>query len=132
MKIIRLLIVLGLLAGLTACAQPEEKGLADGEVVEIGGVVLSGGDTSPAGLMDAPRTFVYRVQLDDGSELDVQYTAYPPMPAGNDLPKISLEFNQGEVRVGDYLQARGTYNQQQNIVLVAQEGDYIKTLAEKP
>ncbi|TLN02979.1 hypothetical protein FDZ74_14985 [bacterium] len=99
---------------------------------QVGGIVLSGGDTSPQGRMDAPRSFVYRVRLESGAEIDVAYTAYPPSPAGDARPKVQLTFHAGEILVGDYLSARGAYDQATNTLTVAAEGDFIQTFEKKP
>ncbi len=132
MKIIRFIFVLFLFVTLTACQQSYEKKLANGETVEVSGIVLSGGDTSQPGLMDAPLTFVYLLRLDDNSEINIKYSSFPPMPEKNKTRKIVLDFYQGEIVVGDYLLARGRYNLDENTVVVEEEGDYIKTIKEKP
>lgn len=49
----------------------------------ITGTVIGGGYTTPEGLFDAPRKFVYQVRQDDGSVVKVTYTAYPPSPVGD-------------------------------------------------
>lgn len=105
--------------------------LTDG-VQEISGVVLSGGDTTPPGLMDAPRTFVYQVKLDDGVEISLTYTAYPPSPAGDARPQPKFSFYNGNIQTGDYLTARGTYDSASKTLTVASEGDTIETFATKP
>lgn len=108
-------------------AQPLESGLQ-----QVAGVVLGGGDTTPAGLMDAPRTFIYQVKLDSGEEINVSYTALPPSPAGDTAPAIKLTFYAGEVKAGDYLTARGTYDKATQTLSVAAEGDFIETFEKKP
>ena len=94
----------------------------------ISGYIVSGGDTTPQGLFDAPRKFVYKVKTDNSSILDVTYTAYPPSPAGDqERKKIRLSFHAGSVLIGDYLQARGSFVKSTNVLTVADEGDYIET-----
>lgn len=133
--------LIGLVLVLAACAQAQAnepigaektpQSLASG-VQEIGGVVLGGGDTTPAGLMDTPRSFVYQVKLDGGEEINVAYTAYPPSPAGDKQPKVKLSFYAGEIQVGDYLSARGTYDAANKTLTVAAAGDFIQTFEKKP
>jgi hypothetical protein len=91
--------------------------------------VVGGGDTTPEGLADAPRRFVYRVETGDGSIARVAYTAYPPSPA-DDGVGIILRFHAGVVRVGDFLVARGHYDEAG--ILVVSEGGSIETFAERP
>lgn len=101
--------------------------------VAVSGYVVGGGDTTPQGLTDAPRKFVYNIQTDDGSFVTVAYTAYPPSPVGDrEAKKIRLNFHAGTILVGDYLKARGTYDGNTNTLMVAEEGDYIETYPEKP
>ncbi len=97
------------------------------------GYVIGGGDTTPEGLADAPRTFVYEIERDDQSVVYVTYTAYPPSPLGDsESNKIRLDFHAGTVLIGDYLEARGSYDERTNALIVAEEGDYIATYAERP
>ena len=61
--------------------------------VTVTGVVVSGGDTASAGgPAEAPRLFVYELIRDDGTFINVSYTAYPPLPtwerSGNHLKPI--------------------------------------------
>jgi hypothetical protein len=100
-------------------------------VQEIGGVVLGGGDQTEKGLMDAPRTFVYQVQLESGEQINLTYTAYPPSPAGKRSP-ILLKFFEGVINPGNYIRARGTYDAENRTLTVAVDGDFIETFAEKP
>ena len=60
---------------LTQKAEPTQPVLLSAGVQEIGGVVISGGDTTPEGLLDAPRTFIYQVLLDTGEEINVTSAA---------------------------------------------------------
>lgn len=108
--------------------------ITDAETVTtIRGYVVSGGDTTPEGLSDVPRKFVYKVQKDDGSFVYVTYTAYPPSPFGDgERNIIRLSFHAGTILVGDYLMARGRCDKQTNTLIVAAEGGYIETFAEKP
>ncbi len=114
-------------AGTKEAPQPLESG-----VQQVGGVVLGGGDTTPEGLMDAPRTFVYQVKLDGGEEINVSYTAMLPSPVSDAAPAIKLTFYAGEVKAGDYLTARGTYDKATQTLTVAAEGDFIETFEKKP
>ena len=94
----------------------------------ISGYVVSGGDTTPQGLFDVPRKFVYKIKTDTGSIIDVTYTAYPPSPVGDqERKKIRLSFHAGSVLIGDYLQARGSFNKSANVLTITDEGDYIET-----
>jgi hypothetical protein len=96
--------------------------------VHVSGIVLSGGDTTPAGLMDAPRRFVYQVRKNDGTVVNVGYTAYPPSPAGNAAnARVTLDFFAGSIRVGDYLEASGAFNEETNTVVITNQGDFIRT-----
>jgi hypothetical protein len=99
----------------------------------VSGIVISGGDTTPEGLLDAPRTFVYQLEKDDHPIVNVSYTAYPPSPAGDvNNAKITLNLYNSGIKVGDYLIASGNYNPETNTVVVANEGNYITTYPQKP
>lgn len=99
----------------------------------VTGIVIGGGDTTPQGLMDAPRKFVYEVERKDETRVNVSYTAYPPSPAGDIAnKKITLEFYNGTIQPGDYIEAHGTYDKDSNTIIVANQGDYIRTYAEEP
>lgn len=100
-------------------------------ILEIGGVVLGGGDQTPEGLLDAPRVFIYQVRLDSGEEIAVTYTAVPPSPGGR-RSNFTLAFNDGMINPGNYLKARGTYDQSTKTLTIANEGDFIQTFAQKP
>ena len=101
-------------------------------VIIVSGYVISGGDTTPEGLFDTPRRFIYKVQKDDGTSVNVQYTAYPPSPVGDrERKKTRLDFHGGTIKIGDYLKARGTYEKENNVLIVSNEGDYIETYSEK-
>jgi hypothetical protein len=107
-------------AATTSSAQPV-KGY------EVSGTVLSGGDTSPKGLMDAPRKLAYQLKTQDGRIITVTYTAFPPSPVG-DKQKITLKFHQGGVQPGDVMKARGSFDENTLTLLVAEQGDYIETV----
>jgi hypothetical protein len=98
---------------------------------EVSGIVLSGGDTSPKGLMDTPKKFAYQLKTGDGKRITVTYTAYPPSPVG-DKQKITLKFHEGGVQVGDTMKARGSFDENTMTLLVAEEGDFIETTAATP
>jgi hypothetical protein len=116
----------------TQKAEPTEPVLLSAGVQEIGGVVISGGDTTPEGLLDAPRTFIYQVLLDTGEEINVTFTANPPSPIDQTQPVPKLTFYAGTINVGDYLVARGTYDLASRTLAVALEADFIETFAKKP
>lgn len=101
--------------------------------VTVRGIVISGGDTSqPGGPLDTPRKFVYQVLTEEGMLINVSYIGYPPSPVGDAMrEKIVLDFYQGEIRVGDKMEARGTLDGQTNTVVVAEAGDYISTSLKK-
>ena len=98
-------------------------------VTTVSGLVTGGGDTTPSGgPLDAPRIFTYEILKDDGTSVNVSYTAYPPSPAGDAARKrIMLFFRAGSIQVGDFLNAQGTFDQATNTVTVANDGDYIFT-----
>ena len=100
----------------------------------VTGTVVSGGDTTEAnGPLDAPRVFIYKVRKSDGTFVSVSYVSYPPSPAGNAArEKIVLEFNGGQVSAGDTLEALGRLDKETNTIVVAEQGDYIKTYAAQP
>jgi hypothetical protein len=111
----------------------EEKDLLDGVVIAVSGYVISGGDTTPEGLLDTPRKFVFKVKEDSSFFVNVSYTAYPPSPVGDrEMEKIRLNFHAGTIKIGDYLVARGVYDKKTDMVIVANQGDYIETYLEKP
>lgn len=111
----------------------EEENMLDKVVTTVSGYVVSGGDTTPEGLFDKPRKFVFKIKKDSGSFVNVSYTAYPPSPVGDrEMGKIRLNFHAGTIRIGDYLKARGVYNKETDMVVIAKEGDYIETYPEKP
>lgn len=98
----------------------------------ISGRVISGGDTTPKGLLDAPRKFVYQIEKDDGSIVNLTYTAFPPSPFGDrQLQKIKLVLHSGRISPGDYIKANGSYDSKTNTLNVAQDGDFIETSPEK-
>jgi hypothetical protein len=124
------LTTLALLVGGVGCSSTEATP-GDSQVIEVAGVVVGGGDTTPAdGPMDAPRKFVFEIERHDGTRVNVSYTAYPPSPAGDAArAKITLDFSGGSVNAGDSMEARGTLDKGANTVVVAEQGDYIRTFA---
>ncbi|MCJ7694308.1 MAG: hypothetical protein MUO40_02680 [Anaerolineaceae bacterium] len=126
--------------GLSSCRQsnpPQKTELPSFVPLSAGaqvvwGVVLGGGDQTPEGLMDAPRTFIYQVRLDSGEEINVSYTAYPPSPSDEGQPAPKLTFYNGVISAGDYLVAQGTYDTDTRTLNVAHEPDFIETFIEKP
>jgi hypothetical protein len=97
----------------------------------LSGYVVGGGDMTPEGLIDSPRTFVFKVRTDDRSELNVSYTAYPPSPARPERA-FRLALHAGAILIGDYLKSCGRYEAANNTIVVAGQGDYIETFAQKP
>lgn len=98
----------------------------------ISGRVIAGGDTTPKGLLDAPRRFVYQVERDDGSVVNLTYTAFPPSPFGDrQVSKIKLVLHEGRISLGHYIKASGSYDLGTNTLTVAQEGDFIETSSKK-
>ena len=97
--------------------------------ISVTGTVVSGGDTtSPGGPLDAPRIFVYEVKRDDGTKVKVSYTAYPPSPVGDaNRAKITLDFSGGGINMGDRMEALGRIDKETNTIVVADQGDYIRT-----
>lgn len=99
----------------------------------ISGIVVQGGESTPAGIADTTRQFAYEVKADDGTRIWVTYIAYPPSPFGDrQRAKIRLNFHAGKILIGDYLIAHGTIDQSANIVSIAEQGDYIETYSDKP
>ena len=94
---------------------------------QVVGVVLSGGDQTPEGLMGGPRIFAYQVQLDSGEVITVEYTAYPPSPAGDSEPRPRLNFHAGTIKLGDRLIAQGTYDPTKETLTIEAETDFIET-----
>jgi hypothetical protein len=137
---------LGLLWGMlallfvTGCADPnpaqlqtpQSAGALQEGAQTVQGVVLSGGDTTPPGLMDAPRTFVYQVKLEDGQTIAVSFTSYPPSPAFAGGPPYRLTIQTSEIQPGNYIIAHGTYHLDTQTLVVAEEGDFVEVYAEKP
>jgi uncharacterized protein len=107
--------------------------LTDKEIkTMVSGIVLDGGGTTaPDRPQDVPRLFVYRVRMEDGSVINVAYTAYPPSPAGDAArAKITLEIDGGVIKAGDEIEAMGELNRESNTLTVAAEGDYLRTQAQ--
>lgn len=101
-------------------------------VQEVSGLILSGGDQTPQGLLDAPRTFIYQVRLDSGEEINISYIAYPPSPVNESKPSPMLTLNDGEIKIGDYIIAKGLYDLATRTLTVALETDFIETYGKKP
>ncbi|HSW58933.1 MAG TPA: alpha/beta fold hydrolase [Dehalococcoidales bacterium] len=97
--------------------------------LSVTGTIISGGDTTPpGGPVDAPRIFLYEVKRTDGTIVKVSYTAYPPSPVGNaNRAKITLEFYESVINIGDKMEALGRIDKQANTIVVATQGDYIRT-----
>jgi hypothetical protein len=110
----------------TPSTSPEQPGKAN-----IEGIVVGGGDKSPSNRMDSPRTFIYEVRAESGDIILVTYIALPPSPAAR--PKaFRLEFHAGEIQIGDYLKAYGSFDPATLTLTVAEEGDFIETYPSKP
>ena len=98
----------------------------------ISGKVIDGGDTTPESLMDVPRKFVFRIETDDGSIINLRYTAFPPSPFGDRQMKgVNLSFHQGKILPGHYLKASGDFDTETNTLVISQEGDFIETSSGK-
>ena len=64
--------------------------------METFGRVTSGGDTTPEGLLDVPRRFVYRIETETGSTFNLTYTSFPPSPVGDaQSRRVRLDFHEG-------------------------------------
>jgi len=111
----------------TQKAEPPKIVLLSAGVQEVSGVVIGGGDTTPEGLLDAPRIFIYQVRLESGEEINLTYTAYPPSPASENQPGPKLTFQSGTINIGDQITARGTYDPSTQTLIVALETDFINT-----
>ena len=60
--------------------------------------------------------------------IKVSYTAFPPSPVGDSKRnKITLEFAGGSIKIGDRISALGRIDKETNTIVVAEQGDYIKT-----
>jgi hypothetical protein len=115
--------------GMGACDRTWD--LLNGKILPtfVSGFVIGGGDTTPAdGPRDAPRQFIFQVQKDDGTRVDVAYAAYPPSPVGDaNRAKIGLDFYQTPVQLGDYLEAQGVMDAASITIHVSGQGDFIRT-----
>ena len=98
----------------------------------VTGYVVSGGDTTPSGLKDGPRRYLYQVKEETGDLVSIAYTSYPPSPAEEALQKIRLNFHAGEIKIGDYIISFGCLDSDAKTLFVKEEGDYIETFPEKP
>jgi len=111
----------------TEKAEPTQPVLLSAGVQEIAGVVIGGGDQTPEGLLDAPRTFLYQVKLESGEEINLTYTTSPPSPVNENQPKPKLSFQSGIINIGDQITARGTYDPTTQTLTVALETDFINS-----
>jgi hypothetical protein len=74
---------------------------------------------------------VYGVRTEDGNDVKISYTAFPPGPV--ERPRaFRLQFHAGTIQVGDYIKACGTADPANDTIIVAEQGEYIETYAEKP
>jgi hypothetical protein len=97
----------------------------------IEGIVVGGGDKSPTNRSGGPRTFIFEVRIDSGEIVLVTYVALPPSPAA-DQQRFRLDFHAGEIKIGDYLKAYGSFDPATLTLTVAEQGDYIETYPTKP
>ena len=97
--------------------------------MSVTGTVISGGSTTQQeGPTDAPRLFVYEIQADDGTIIKVSYTAYPPSPVDDaNQDKFTLEVAGGTINIGDKMEVLGKIDKETNTIVVADQGDYIRT-----
>jgi hypothetical protein len=59
-------------------------------------------------------------QGDDGTIVKVSYTVYPPSPVGDaNLNKITLEFAEGSIKIGDRMEALGRIDKESNTIMVS-------------
>jgi hypothetical protein len=115
----------------TTAVQPIVTEVPSASCTLITGYVIAGGDTTPEGLSDAPRQFVYEVKGDDSNVITVVYHAFPPGPA-NEAEKIRLNFHAGEVITGDYMRACGQLDSNTHTLVIARSGHYIETYPKQP
>ena len=94
-------------------------------VQTITGIVISGGDQTPDGLLGGPREYHFRVELDHGEIIELSYTAFPPSPSMIEEPRPLLMFNSGALEPGDKINARGTYDSDTKTLTVEAEEDFI-------
>jgi hypothetical protein len=74
---------------------------------------------------------VYSIRTDEETDVKVSYTAIPPGPIEHPRT-FKLQLYAGTIRVGDYIKVCGTYDAASDTIIVARQGDYIETYAEKP
>lgn len=117
---------------LTLSPPPPESDVDSDLIRSVAGFVVEGGDTTPEELIDIPREFVYKIETDDGAIYYIKYVAYPPSPFGDGKSEIELDFHAGEILIGDYVEARGSFDAQTNTVIVGGDGSYIRTYLKKP
>lgn len=113
----------------TPTATTTPVSLSSGAPECVSAYVLAGGDITPSGLTDAPRTFEYEIQVIEGNTQAqrLSYTALPPSPAGSDST-IELNFHAGQIHLYDYLEACGDYDDTSNTIVVYEEGHFITTM----
>lgn len=97
----------------------------------VEGVVIGGGDKSPSTRLGGPRTYVFEVRSDRGEIILVTYVAMPPSPAA-DRQAFRLEFHAGEIKIGDYLKAYGSFDPATMTLTVTEHRDYIETYPSRP
>jgi hypothetical protein len=99
----------------------------------VSGYVESGGDSTPSGLKDSPRHFLFQVRREsDGTVVNISYTSFPPSPNEKNIQKIRLNFHAGEIKIGDYIKSYGCFESDVKTLYVKEGGDYIETFPEKP
>lgn len=121
---------LPLIKAQTPVAQASSAVLPMSSCILTQGYVVSGGDVSPAGLSGGPRRFEYQVKIDTGVLVTVSYRAVPPSPVG-DRSSIRLDFHAGEVLIGDYMRACGSFDHSTRALVVLDPGHYIETYPSK-
>jgi hypothetical protein len=98
------------------------------------GKIVSGGDAAPAdGPPDVPHKFVYTLEQDDRSLIDVSYTSYPPSPTNiSGGVKIGMSLYDSSIKIGDYMKAHGTLDKSSHTVMLTGPDDFLKTYPLKP
>jgi len=113
-----------------ACTPEITETPADIERQTIQGVVESVEDLTPDGLLDSPRRFLIKVKTEIGEIIEVTYTAYPPTP--EEIPAPTLNFEGGEIQIGDWIVVSGQFDKNSNQIIVAKQADSIETFKQKP
>lgn len=94
----------------------------------VSGCIISYNNISKPEIMDVPDQHLYLVKTDYGSYLNIEYIAYPPSPLGETArEKITLDFINDTILIGNYIEAHGTYSNETNTLKVEYDGDYIIT-----